>query len=52
MYVEDIGLAEAYQIRKQLKADLVARNRAGVARSVQLECDLEDIEARIFILTA
>ena len=52
MYVEDMTLAECYLMRKQLVADKAARSRAGVARSVQLECDLEDIEGRIFILTA
>jgi hypothetical protein len=52
MYVEDMTLADAYATRRSLQKIIDERKAGGWPRCEQTEWDLEDVEARIFILTA
>jgi hypothetical protein len=52
MYVEDMTLADAYITRRSLQKIIDGRKADGWPRCEQTEWDLEDVEGRIFILTA
>lgn len=52
MYVEDMTLADAYETRRSLQKIIDERKRGGWSPCEQTEWDLEDVEGRIFILTA
>lgn len=52
MYTNDMTLAEAYSIRRNLIKEKWELEKMGWPASEQLLWDIEDVEGRIFILTA